>query len=402
MTQQETQQDNQQDRDAGAQDDWNPTAVEDYPTVYARLRAETPLAYTSDYDGFYGFMRYKDVQKGARDWRTYTSGQPFVEFPEFMKSIPIQTNPPEHTFYRKFLQQYFTPARVQMLVPEIEQIVARNLAPLLARDGGDLITEFGSIVPQQVLARFLRLPDDAWETMAASLAEADSVRHDLAKHREVNKRLWNPTVESLIEDRRRDPQDPEVDVMTGVLELRPEGREITQEEAVAIGVQIFSAGADTTTAAMGSIVHWLGRRPEVQQQLRADPSLIPAAVEEVLRLAPPLHHTGRHATKDVEAYGRTIPAGTKVGLNVYSANRDPEKFEDPERFRIDRPVNPHLTFGHGPHQCMGAPIAREEMRAMLEQILARTDGFELAAEPEPNGRPLRTGWSHAPVRFIRR
>lgn len=381
-------------------DDWHPITVQDYPAEYARLRAEAPVAYTSDYDGFYSLLRYKDVQKGTRDWKTYESGQPFVEFPQFAKSIPIQLNPPQHTFYRKFLQQFFTAERVQKLVPDIEQIVATNLDPLVARGGGDIVGEFATIVPQQVLAKLLRLPDDAWATMAASLAELDAVRHDLEKQRELNKRLWNPTVEALIEDRRRNPQDPEIDIMSGVLELQPENRPITHEEALAVGVQIFAAGADTTTAAMGSVMSRLGRMPEVQQQLREDPSLIPAAVEEVLRLAPPIHHTGRRATRDVDLEDRTIPAGTKVGLNVYSANQDAEKFEDPEQFRLDRPSNPHLTFGFGPHQCVGAPIAREELRAMLEQIFAKTDGFELVAEPEPNGRPLRTGWFHVPVRFI--
>ncbi|WP_127131197.1 cytochrome P450 [Georgenia sp. SYP-B2076] len=380
-------------------DDWNPITVTDYPAEYRRLRAERPVAFTSDYDGFWGVMRYQDVQKGSRDWRTYTSGQPFVEFPEFMKSIPIQANPPVHTFFRKFLSQYFTADRVAMLVPDIEEVVAHNLDPLVARGGGDMIEEFGRIVPQQVLAKFMLLGDDAWEAMADSLARADAVRHDLAKHREVNKTLWNPTVEALIEDRRANPQDPAIDVMSGALLLEPDGRPITQEELVALGVQIFSAGADTTTAAIGSIVGHLGRHPEAQRELRDNPALIPTAIEELLRLAPPLHQVGRHTTRQVSSHGREIPEGVKVGLNVYSANRDEEKFDRAEEYVADRSPNPHLTFGHGPHQCMGSPIAREELRATLTQLLARTSSFELTAEPVSNGRPLRTGWTNVPVRF---
>ncbi|MFD1212020.1 cytochrome P450 [Arthrobacter sp. GCM10027362] len=381
------------------QDDWNPIQVTDYPAEYDRLRAQRPLAYTSDYDGFYDFMRYQDVQKGSRDWRTYASGQPFLEFPEFMRSIPIQENPPTHTFFRKFLARYFTPERVDMLIPDIEEIVAANLDPLIEAGEADMIEQFGAIVPQQVLAKFMLLPDDAWKTMAASLAKADAVRHDIEAMREVNKNLWNPTVESLIEDRRANPQDPSIDIMSGVLELEPEGRPVTQEEAVAIGVQIFSAGADTTTAAIGSILSYLGSHPEAQAELRSNPDLIESAVEELLRLAPPLHHTGRKATRDVKAYSITIPAGAKVGLNVYSANRDEDKFERGNEYVADRSPNPHLTFGHGPHQCMGAPIARAELQTMLRQILAKTSHFELAAEPVSNGRPLRTGWSHVRVRF---
>ncbi len=380
-------------------DDWNPITVTDYPAEYDRLRAERPLAFTSDYDGFYGFMRYADVQKGSRDWRTYTSGQPFLEFPEFMRSIPIQENPPTHTFFRKFLAQYFTPERVALLVPDIDELVAKNLDPLIEAGEADMIEQFGIIVPQQVLAKFLLLPDDAWETMAVSLAKADAVRHDIAAMREINKNLWNPTVEALIEDRRANPQDPAIDIMTGVLELMPEGRPVTQAEAVAIGVQIFSAGADTTTAAIGSILSYLGSHPEDQADLRRRPELVDSAIEEILRLAPPLHHTGRKATKDVEAFGAVIPQGAKVGLNVFSANRDEDKFVRGNEYIADRSPNPHLTFGHGPHQCMGSPIARAELQAMLRQILAKTSNFELSGPPVSNGRPLRTGWTSVRIRF---
>lgn len=380
-------------------DDWNPIQVSDYPAEYRRLRAECPVAHTSDYDGFWGLMRYADVQKGARDWRTYTSGQPFVEFPEFMKSIPIQSNPPEHTFFRRFLSRYFTSERVTMLAPDIEDVVAKNLDPLITRGEADMIDDFGRIVPQQVLAKFLMLPDDAWITMADSLAKADAVRHDLEKHREVNKKLWNPTVEALIEDREVNPQDPEIDIMSGAMQLEPNGRPITHEELVAIGVQIFSAGADTTTAAIGSIVGHLAAHPDEQQRLREEPDLIPAAVEELLRLAPPLHHLGRHATKTVTACGRTIPEGAKVGLNLYSANRDEDKFERSDEYVAERSPNPHLTFGHGPHQCMGSPIAREELKTTVRQLLAKTTSFKLTGDPVSNGRPLRTGWTSVPVRF---
>lgn len=382
-------------------DDWNPIqlAAGEYPAVYRQLRADRPLAYTSDYDGFYDFFRYTDVQKGSRDWRTYTSGQPFLEFPEFMRSIPIQENPPTHTFYRKFLAQYFVPERVQMLLPDIEALVAEHLDPLVAAGEADMIEDFGVILPQKVLARFLLLPDDAWVTMAESLARADAVRHDVEQLREVNKNLWNPTVEALIDDRRATPQDPAVDIMSGVLQLQPEGRPITQEEAVAIGVQIFSAGADTTTAAIGSIINHLGSHPQAQAELRANLDLVDSAIEEMLRLAPPLHHTGRKTTREVEAYGVTIPAGAKVGLNVYAANRDEDKFSNGDEYVADRSPNPHLTFGHGPHQCLGSPIARAELKAMLLHLLRTTSNFVMAEPAVTNGRPLRTGWTHARVRF---
>lgn len=386
---------------ADIKDDWNPIELEsgEYPAVYKELRAECPVAYTSDYDGFFDFFRYSDVQKGSRDWRTYASGQPFLEFPQFMRSIPIQENPPVHTFYRKFLAPYFLPARLEMLQPDIEALVAEHLDPLIAAGEADMIEDFGVIVPQKVLARFLLLPDDAWVTMADSLAKADAVRNDVEKLREVNKNLWNPTVEALIEDRRANPQDPAIDIMSGVLELQPDGRAITQEEAVAIGVQIFSAGADTTTAAIGSIMKYLGGNPEAQAQLRAHPELVDSAIEEILRLAPPLHHTGRKTTREVEAHGVTIPAGAKVGLNVFAANRDEDKFPNGDAYVADRSPNPHLTFGHGPHQCMGSPIARAELKAMVVQLLEKTSNFELVGEVVSNGRPLRTGWTHARVRF---
>jgi cytochrome P450 len=382
-------------------DDWHPTRVEDHPAEYRRLRAECPVAFTSDYDGFWGLMRYDDVQKGARDWRTYASGQPFVEFPAFAKAIPIQENPPQHTYWRRFLNPYFAPDRVAALVPDIEEIVARCLDPMVERGEGDIIDELGRIVPQQVLAKVLRLPDDAWVTMADSLARADAVRHDTAKLAEVNKDLWHPTVEALIADRRAHPQDPATDIMSGALQLQPEGRPITHEELVAIGVQVFAAGADTTTAAIGSLVAYLGRDQEAQQRVREDRALVPAALEESLRLAPPIQHLGRTSTCPVSVRGRDIPAEVKVGLNLFSANRDEDKFERADEFVLDRTANPHLTFGHGPHVCVGAPVARQELAVLLTQLLDKTIWFELDGEPVSNGRPLRAGWTSVRVRFAR-
>lgn len=135
--------------------------------------------------------------------------------------------------------------------------------------------------------------------------------------------------------------------------------------------------------------------------LREEPDRIPGVVEEVLRLAPPIQQLGRRATCPVELGGRTVPLDAKVALNVFSANRDDSRFERADEFDPARERNPHLTFGHGPHVCLGAPVAREELRRFAGQLLAKTSSVALDGEPQSNGRPLRVGWTSVPIRCDR-
>lgn len=378
---------------------YRPSTAADLYGEYDRLRACAPLVHSDDFDGFWSVLTFADASKVSRDWKNFASGRPFVEYPSPNRPIPIATNPPEHTYYRTFLNKYFRPDRVERLVPDIDRIVAEQLAPLLEAGEGDIYRSVARTVPPQVLSVLLGLSDDGWIELAATLDRADALRHDVNAFGALQATLWDDAVSTLIADRIAHPRDPEHDMMSGILELRPDGEPIPHEQVLSLGTQIFAAGADTTSSAMGSLAHYLATNPDDQARLRAEPELLPAAIEEVLRLGPPLHQTVRRTTADVTIGGTQIPADELVAINVAAANRDPDRFADPHRLRLDRERNQHLTFGFGPHMCVGAPIARQELLSFGRQLLAGTRSISLAAPAETSGRALRTGWSNIPVRL---
>ncbi|MHA4847976.1 cytochrome P450 [Rhodococcus sp. MSC1_016] len=385
--------------DANSAASYRPSTASDLYSEYDRLRASSPVVHSDDFDGFWSVLTFADASKASRDWKNFASGRPFVEYPSPNRPIPIATNPPEHTFYRTFLNRYFRPDRVARLSPEIDHIVAEQLTPLIEAGEGDIYRSVARTVPPQVLSVLLGLSDEGWVELAATLDRADSLRHDISAFGALQATLWDDAVNTLIADRTEHPRDPEQDVMSGILELRPDGEPISREQVLSLGTQIFAAGADTTSSAMGSLAHYLATNPDDQARLRADPDLLPAAIEEVLRLGPPLHQTVRRTTADVTIAGTTVPANELVAINVASANRDAERFADPHRVRLDRDRNQHLTFGFGPHMCVGAPIARQELLAFGTQLLAGTRSITLAAPAETSGRALRTGWSSIPLRL---
>lgn len=376
---------------------YSPTTVSDFPAEYARLRETSPAAHSEDFGGFWTLTRYDDVSKASRDWKKFTSGQPFMEYSAFTRAIPISTNPPEHGFFRKFLNQYFTEPRIAALLPDVESCVAGLLDPFIEAGGGDIYRDVIRHIPARVLSLLLGLTDDGRRILGDRLEEADQARHDLAAFAALQANLWTDPVETLIADRRDKPRDPDDDIMSGILQLQPEGRPITHDEALNMGTQLFAAGADTTIAALGSLAVQLGQDQALQAKIRQSPGLIPNAVEETLRLGPPIHQTTRRLSAAVEIGDQTIAENELVALNVAAANRDESKFEDAEEFSLERERNSHLTFGFGPHMCVGAPLARKELQIFTRQLLEKTSSFELAQDPVPGGRPLRSGWANIMV-----
>lgn len=380
---------------------YSPQTASDLYQEYDRLRPDSAVVHSDDFGGFWSVLAFADASKVSRDWKSFASGRPFVEYPSPNRPIPIATNPPEHTYYRTFLNRYFRPDRVTALAPEIERLVTEQLTPLIEAGEGDIYRSVARTVPPQVLATLLGLSAQDWVELAAALDRADALRHDIPAFGALQATLWDDAVMSLITERTKNPRDPEHDIMSGILELRPDGEPISHAQAMSIGTQIFAAGADTTSSAMGSLAHYLATNPDDQQRLRAEPDLLPAAIEEVLRMGPPLHQTVRCTTAEVDIAGTRVPENALVAINVASANRDPERFTEPHRVRLDRDRNPHLTFGFGPHMCVGAPIARQELLAFGRQLLAGTRMFTLAEPAVTSGRALRTGWSSIRVRIAR-
>jgi cytochrome P450 len=381
--------------------DWTPGAVAPPFPEYERLRAKCPVAYSASFGGFFSLFKHEDVVAASRDWKNFSSakGSPFIELPAMPLAIPLSTDPPAHGPYRKLLNKYFMPDRLAELEPQIQQFVDEYVGDLLGGGSGDA-SHLAARLPHRVLVALLNMPDETHAMLMQKSAQIHESIDDVDALNEMVGNLFTLEVIELVNSRKAHPLDPQKDLMSGVVNAEINGFPVSFEDSVAIGVMLFAAGGDTTTAAIANCLHHLATCPEDQAQLRGQPEMIPSAIEEFLRLRPPLHYMARTTTTDVVIGGEMLPSGTRVGLNFASANRDVDVFEDANTCVLNRKPNRHVTFGSGPHTCLGAPLARLELKLVIEAILMRTRFFELDGDPvERVEPPFASGFWSLPLKF---
>jgi cytochrome P450 len=387
--------------EAATREDWAPLEASDgealFP-LYADLREGCPVAHTSAYGGFWTLSRYAEIEAAARDTATFESRQPFVERPGTPEFIPLSTNGERHTYFRRLLAPYFTPSRIKALEPRVRALVAEHLAPVLATGEGDLHAALAHPLPARVLCAFLNVSDSEWVAMKGLSAAVQAVGGSGPQEQAAVSALFVEKAAELVAERRRSPLDPAEDMFSGLLVARQDGELLDDETIAAVGWQMIAAGHSTTTRSLTVAIHRLATHPDEQARLREDRSLIPTAVEELLRIGPPLHLLGRTATQDVEVEGVVIQAGDLVGLGFAAGNLDEAAFPDASVCDLARKPNRHLTFGIGPHICIGAPLARLELRVVLDELLDRTESFSLAGEPAASVG-FKSGYELLPIRF---
>jgi cytochrome P450 len=344
-----------------------------YP-VFRRLREEAPL-YRNDEHDFYALSRFADVERGLVDRETYISGRgAILELIKANMEMPPGTlifeDPPIHTVHRGLLSRVFTPKKMNALEPEIRELCARSLDPLIGTGRFDFVRDLGAQMPMRVIGMLLGIPDADQE------AVRDRVDADLRTEPGKPMQAHVPRGEAFAEyiDWRAD--HPSDDLMTELLNAEFEDengttRRLTREEILVYVNVIAGAGNETTTRLIGWAGKVLGDHPDQRRALVEDPSLIPNAIEELLRYEPPAPHVARYVARDVEHYGRTVPEGSVMMFLVGAANRDDRRFPDGDRFDIRRDVGQHLTFGYGVHFCLGAALARLEGRIALDEVLRR-------------------------------
>jgi len=386
--------------------DFDPLAPEDFdsPHVdYARLRAGCPVAHSDAWGGFWAFMKYDDVARAATDSELYiTSKQNVVPKVAFTgRRPPLHLDPPEHTPYRRALSPLLSPQRVARYEPVIRDICRELLSGMAARGGGDICEEFSSRMPIRVFNAWMSLP----QALADTLAEVGR-RYNVAVQsndevatKETSLKLYE-MARAVVADRKANPRDPTEDATSALLAARANGEPLPEEMIVGTIRQVLVVGIIAPTVMIGSIAVHLSRHPALQSQLRNNPALSDAATEEFLRLYTPYRGFARTARTDVTVRGRTIPAGEPIALVYASANRDDDVFEDASSFRLDRPnMKDSVAFGRGPHMCLGAALARLEMRVALEELLAHTPrGFSLSGPIVPTRFP-EIGALRVPLRF---
>ena len=364
------------------------STVADPHATYARLRASCPVARGERWGGFWALTTYADVVAASTAPRVFSSrsGVVIPINPLAGRRLPMHFDPPEHTAYRRMLNPAFHAGRAAALEPAVRGIADRLLAPLVP-GRAELIGRYASPLASLVLAAFLGMPEEFGTRL-----ERYSVRFERAQAdgdadavEDANRVLQEYAREVFAAQRER--ADP-LSVVGALAAGRVQGRPLTEEEIVGSVRQIFIAGHIAVAAALGSAVRHLAEDAGLQDRLRRDPALVPAAVEELLRLHTPNQGFARTATEDVVVGGRRIRAGEQVALVYTSANRDPAVFGDPDRFDLGRGPARHLAFGHGVHKCVGMELARLELRTGLTALLAATSSVTLAAEPEPLRWPV--------------
>lgn len=382
--------------------DWDPfshDAVADPPASWAELRERCPVAWSDRQSGFWVVSRYDDAVEIARHAdRFNNSGAPQFGTPR----PPLEVDRPVHATFRRLLQPYFARPRIEALEAQVRGYVGELLGPLVAAGGGDVAPALTYPLPARVLCAWLGLPDGEWahlKRIADELYESEEGRGDDPETRaRCNEELYDFS-RRLVRERVYAPLDPEVDLISGLLRAREHG--VTEDDVVQVVRLLIVAGHNSTTGALGNAILRLAEDHGAQQRLRAEPELLPSAVEELLRLDASVQAMPRWANEDTELHGRRIAKGEMVMLHWASANRDPSHFPEPDACVLDRSPNDHLTFGRGIHKCIGMDLARLELRVTLEELLARTSSFALAGQPVRTTF-IRRGVSHLPLRLVAR
>jgi cytochrome P450 len=375
---------------AGADLRWDPLDASfktDPHPIWRRLRDEAPLYRNEQYD-FWALSRFQDVMTAHMDPRTFSSAHGTVL--EQMTEQPaggmmIFMDQPEHTVLRRLVSRAFTPRRVAELEESIRQLCSGLLDAQRGRDGFDYVADFGAIVPANVIAMLLGVPE----------ADRSGVREtiDTIFHLEPGVGMVNDvSVGAMIElhgyitdqvaERQRKARDDMFSDLATADVVEPDGsrRKMTLEESASFGVLLVAAGTETVARLLGWAGSVLADHPDQRAELAADGALIPAAVEELLRYEAPSPVQGRWTTAPTEFYGTVIPPDSKVLLLTGSAGRDDRAFPAADRFDIHRKVDQHLSFGYGIHFCIGAALARLEGRIAIEETLARFPDWEVERE----------------------
>ncbi len=368
-----------------------------YP-MFARLREEAPLYYNDKHD-FYALSRYDDVNKAVIDHETFISGRgALLEIIKSGMEIPSGTlifeDPPIHNIHRNLLSRVFTPRKVLALEPQIREFTARCLDPLAGTGRFDFVNDLGEQMPMRVIGMLLGIPEEHQRRVADhGEATLEGKQVDLLASGEVFAEFIDYRIEHPSDDIMTDLLNAEFTDETGTV------RRLSREELLMYLIVVATAGAETTTRLIGWAGKTLAEHPDQRRELAENPTLIPQAIEEILRWEPPALQIARYVTRDVEYYDQTVPEGSAMLMLVGSANRDHRRFPPSgDVFDIHREQHSHMTFGAGTHFCMGNALARLEGRIALEEILARFPTWEV---DWPNAHPSQTtavrGWESMPT-----
>ena len=375
---------------------------------YDRLLAQSPV--TPQPDGSFLICRHADLSAIYKDTDLYISDKKQAFKPKFGAGTPLYehhttslvfNDPPLHTRVRRIMTSALTPRALRAMEPGL--IAAVDVLLDRMPQEADLIEDFASVIPIQIIGNLLDIPMSERSPLRdwslAILGALEPVLSDaqLARgHAAVSE--FKTYLQDLIARRRARPGDPETDVLTRLIAGDKDGT-LTEIELIQNCIFILNAGHETTTNLIGNALALLHDHPAQKELLLSDQSLVDRTVEEVLRLRSPNQFGNRETTAPVTIGGHDIPAGANLHLCIGAANRDPEVFDHPAEFDISRHPNRHLAFAAGPHVCVGLTLARMEGRIAIERFLARYPGYQVLPGRMPGGRIRFHGFAALPARM---
>jgi cytochrome P450 len=378
-------------------DNTDPTLIEHLYERITEVQEKCPVAWSDARDGFWMLTKYADIVEASRDWETYTVTQGIMIPPTgaSMPVIPAELDPPRHTKLRKLVLPNFTEKALEPWVPGIRTLVSDAFAPLLPTGQADIVVDVARPVPVLAICLILGIDRD-WqlirrlaEEFLAAVGKPELAR---AKAHELEAFL-----EEEIDARRGKPV---ADLLGAYVNAEIDGEQIPAQELLGLVQLLVVAGHETTVNGMGMMLYRLVSEPGLKERVLADRSLVDKVIDETLRLHPPVWNMGRTIRDATEVRGTSMCPGEKVMLVYGGANRDPEKFEHPADFDIDRPgITQHLTFGSGRHRCIGEALARLELRITLNYVLDTIPDIEVGGTPAFGGGTNQYGPRSMPVRF---
>ncbi|GGL61461.1 cytochrome P450 [Wenxinia marina] len=369
---------------------------DDAHRLFDDLRERCPVAHSNDFEGFWVLTRYADIEAAMDDSSLFSTAVQNVvpRVATTGRRPPLHLDPPEHTPYRRAISPLFRRERMEHWGPVVRGIARRLFEPLVPQGEFDLCLDYSYHLPIHVLAEFFMIPDETAQRVRAIGKEFNLALQtkDVAAMQRTSLFLYE-VAQGVIDERKARPLDPTVDPTSALLAARDNGEQLPEHLILGTIRQLLVVGIIAPTTFLGSVGVHFSRHPEHFTMLKDDPSLIPAATEELLRLYTPYRGFARTPTREVDIGGRTIREDEPVALAFAAANRDPEAFKDPAEFRLDRTdAPPHLAFGRGPHMCAGAPLARLMLTASIEVFTDLCDGFELVGET-----PMTTWPEYGPI-----
>lgn len=378
-----------------------------YPT-YRHLREDAPICRQAD--GSIILSRYADLETVYRDTKRFISDKKKVFAPKFGVDTPLYehhttslvfNDPPLHTRVRQVMVGAMNPRALKHMEPGLTALVDDLLERMAHSDDVEIIRDFAGAIPIEVIGNLLDLPRSAREPLREwSLAILGALEPVLSpqQHERGNRAVADfvALLKAIIAERRARPGDPDVDVLTRLIQSDVDGG-LSEVELYQNCIFILNAGHETTTNLIGNALGLLDQNRDARRRLIETPDLITTAVDEFLRLESPNQFGNRLAAEDVIIGSETVSAGTDLHLCIGAANRDPDQFGDPDGMVLDRRPNRHLAFASGAHTCVGLSLARMEGRIAIGRFLQRFPGYELTEGSERGGRIRFRGYSRLPA-----